>query len=116
VDKDAHVETAPRRPTAFEAIDAARHFADLLREVEYVERIILEDADWEGLRLWTVLASPAFEDRYGEPVYEAQGQVIDELGEPVFDFRVINVNELKGRLEDVLPANGRVLYERHART
>jgi hypothetical protein len=28
---------------------------------------------------------------------------------------VINVNELKGRLEDVLPADGRVLYERHAR-
>lgn len=103
---------APKRLTAFEAMDAARRFVDLLRHAEYVESILLEEGEWEGPRLWTVLSSPAFEDHYSEPIYEAQGHIVDDLSEPVFEFRVINVNELKGRLEDILPVNARVLYQR----
>src|SRR5438445_13888909 len=108
MDKDVHVETVPRKLTTYETIDAARRFAGLLRELEYVEKVILEEGGWEGLRLWVVLSSPAFEDRYADPVYEAQGRIIDDLSDPVFDFRVINQNELKGRLDEILPANANI--------
>lgn len=108
------MDTAPKRLTALEMMEAARRFVDLLRDVEYVDTIILENEEREAPELWTVLSSPAFEEGYRDPVYEAQGQVIDELSEPVFDFRVVNVNDHGGRLEHVLPAHGRVLYQRHA--
>lgn len=93
-------------------MEAARRFADLLRDVEYVEKVILEEAGWEGLRLWAVLSSPPFEDQYREPVYKAQSAVIHMLDAPAFDFRVVNINELEGRIEDVLPASAEMLYER----
>ncbi len=106
------MEIARKNPSMYQAMEAARRFADLLRGVDYVEKVVLEEAGWEGLRLWTVLSAPPFEEQYREAVYEAQSAVIDGLDAPVFDFRVVNVNELHGRVEDVLPAGAEVLYER----
>jgi hypothetical protein len=93
-------------------MEAARRFADLLRNVEYVEKVILEEAGMEGLRLWAVISSPPFEERYRDPVYEAQSAVIDMLNAPVFDFRIVNLNELNGQVEDSLPKASEILYER----
>jgi hypothetical protein len=93
-------------------MEAARRFADLLRNVEYVEKIILEEAGWGGLCLWAVLSSPPFEDQYREPVYKAQSAVMAMLDASVFDFRVVNINELEGRIEDILPTSAEMLYER----
>jgi hypothetical protein len=51
-----------------------------------------------------------FDDEARASVYEAQLDVIQDVDQPVVDFRVINLIELSGRrLEDVLPSNGLVL-------
>jgi hypothetical protein len=34
------------------------------------------------------------------------------LDASVFDFRVVNINELEGRIEDILPTSAEMLYER----
>lgn len=85
-------KASPKKLTTYEMMDAARRFVRHLQALQYLEEIVLEEVGQEGLRLWIVLSSPAFEDQYADPVYGSQGQLIGELSEPVFDFRVINVN------------------------
>lgn len=109
------MKTVSKKLTTYETIDAARQFANRLLSLQYVEEVVLEEVGQEVFRLWVVLSSPAFEDQYADPVYEAQEQLIGELSEPVFDFRVINVNEIKGRLEETLPQDADVLYVRPVR-
>lgn len=103
------------RITSFDASTAAQRYAELLSQNGYVERVVLEETPWEGRRLWAVLDAPPFRDEYRDPIYAAQERIIDELAEAVFDFRLVNVNELESPLDTVLPAAGHVLYERPAR-
>lgn len=103
---------ATERLTSFDASTAARRYADLLSRIPHVDMVVLEEIPWDGRRLWAVLDAPPFEPEYRTPVYEAQGEIIDQLDEAVFDFRVVNVRELNEPLGSVVPKDGYVLYQR----
>lgn len=87
-------------------------YVNKLKEIDVVQEI-RSYQDEDCITIMALVTTAPFDDLARAPVYEAQLDVIQEVDQPVVDFRVINLMELSGRsVADVLPSEGRVLWKR----
>ena len=87
-------------------------FVAKVRRVKEVKKVLLvEGGGFPGL--WTVLDAKPFDLDVNRPVYDAEGDFLRALDQPLLDFRVINLSEIdEDQHPYVIPQDATVLYER----
>lgn len=89
-------------------------FVEAAKAIPEVQMVLVEDPSFDYPRIWTVISAPAFVFSYRRRVYDAQLVAQQQDKESLVDFRLINVQEIKGSVENVLPSGHRVLFQRKA--
>ena len=79
-----------------------RFFAERLRDVEIVKEVRFT-YEVHGVTGWVITKGPRLDFPSEKPVHEALGDVLAFQNAPIFDFRIVNLNELP---EDNQPENG----------
>ena len=90
--------------------EAARNFAAIARRFPHVQQILLENG--QEPCIWTVIAAPPFENDYRYAVYNAQRDLLRRPDTPLLDFRLVNTNEIVVPLDQVVPAQAVLIFER----
>lgn len=76
-------------------------YIDLVKEIPEVVEVRLVD-DNGGQVLLTVISGTPFERTPRDKVYDAQIEVMENMKEPLLEFRLVNVREFAGRSIDEL--------------
>jgi hypothetical protein len=63
-------------------------------------------------RIWTVIDAPPHARTFRHKVYQAEMEAMDACAGVPADFLVLNIREITGNLEDVLPTRRRLLFQR----
>jgi hypothetical protein len=109
---------APSNPEPAELVQRMQfrrvllQFVQAVKDYSYVQWVFYEGDAPVHTRIWTVISAPEFDAGYRRPIYSAQVEALKKADEPVVDFRLINLRELEGDLEEVLPARRTELYSR----
>lgn len=98
------------QPTEDEMIST---YVDLVQQIPEVQLVVLvkDDPYAGGARLWVVVDAPRLDRNVENRVYDADFDVMRRYAEFPYDFRLINVRELRHPLEEVLP-DGDILFTR----
>ena len=107
------IRIIPQRYSPSKAEQIFLEFASRVRssgiviEVRYTQ-------DEERITAWTITDGPPFEFESNKPIYEAAIDAMSLQEEPVFDFRVININELEegGSIDDIVPRGAKTIWKR----
>ena len=94
-------------------MDVVNFFLEAARTIPEIQTVLAEDPSPEYARIWVVISAPPFETSYRHRVYAAQLSAQQRDPETCVDFRLVNVQEIKGSIEDVLPPSRRVLFRRN---
>jgi hypothetical protein len=87
-------------------------FVESIRDFPFVQSVFYEGDAPIHTRIWTVISAPEFDAGYRRPIYSAQIDALEQSDEPVVDIRLINLRELEGSLDEVLPARRTELFSR----
>ena len=104
-----------RRPQLSLAEQACSLFVRRMRPIGIVREVRCTE-DEDRITAWTITEGPVFDFDSNRPIYEAAIEVMRLTEESVFDFRIINVNELDegGSIEDILPTEAKAIWTRHS--
>ena len=96
-----------------EADRVIRFFAERLRDVDIVREVRFT-YEVHGVTGWVITAGPRLDFPSEKSIHEAIGDVLAFQKAPLFDFRVINLNELpKGSpLSYYIPKEAKTLWKR----
>lgn len=96
-----------------EADRVIRFFAERLREVEIVEEVRFT-YEVHGVTGWVITKGPRMEFPSERPVHEAIGDVLGFQKVPLFDFRIVNLNELPegNSMDYYIPKQAETLWKR----
>ena len=96
-----------------EADRVIRFFADRLRDVDIVREVRFT-YEVHGVTGWVITDGPRMDFETEKPVHEALGDVLVFQKATLFDFRVINLNELPNGnpLEYYVPKEAETLWKR----
>ena len=96
-----------------EADRVIRFFADRLRDVEIVNEVRFT-YEVHGVTAWVITKGPRMDFPSEEPVHEAIGDVLGFQKVPLFDFRIVNLNELPegNPMDYYIPAQAETLWKR----
>jgi hypothetical protein len=85
-------------------------FTKRVRDVEIVDEVRCTKEE-DLITAWVITNGPAFDFESNKPIYEAAVDAMRLHEESVFDFRVINLNELENgaSAEDIVPLQARVM-------
>ena len=100
------------RPTTLASLAKfCQGYVGLVSQVPEVSKVLLVH-DGDIPCLITLIEDAPFSREARYRVYEAQGQMMENVQELLVDFRVINVSELDVSLSMVIPPTSMVLFER----
>lgn len=96
-----------------EADRVIRFFAERLRDVEIVKELRFT-YELHGATGWVIMKGPRLDFLSEKPVHEAIGDVLTFQKAPLFDFRIVNLNELPegNSLESYIPSQAETLWKR----
>ncbi len=96
-----------------EADRVIRFFAERLRKVDIV-REVRYTYEVGGVTAWVIIDGPRMDFELEKPVHEAIGDALVFQKVALFDFRIINMNELRDGafLEDIVPEEAELLWKR----
>ena len=96
-----------------EADRVIRFFAERLRKVDIV-REVRYTYEVGGVTAWVITDGPRMDFELEKPVHEAIGDALVFQKVALFDFRIINMNELRDGafLEDIVPEEAELLWKR----
>ena len=89
-------------------------YIEMVSSINIVQRVWLVEAP-DVTTIWTIIDAPPFEDLLRTPIYDAQLQILRMMKAPVpLDFDILNIRELpkNQKLDDIIPASARLLWER----
>jgi len=87
-----------------------RNFIDMVKRLPYVQQVFYEGHAPVNARIWTLIAAPEFDPSPRRVIYKAQLDATSELNHPMTAFRLVNLREIEGDAEDILPEQRTVLY------
>ncbi len=97
-------------PDRNDVIQASVKAASAIPEVQLILLVAVSE---EAERVLTIIDAPRFSRDIEHRVYDAELQALDLQGEqPLVDFRLWNLRELRGPLENYLSAPRQVLFQR----
>jgi hypothetical protein len=69
--------------------------------------------DEDGVTVWVITEGPRMDFDSNKPIYEAALKTMRFVGKPIFDFRIVNVNEIEGgSVEDIVPTEAKSHWKR----
>jgi len=86
---------------------AIAQYVKRVRRLPHV-RSVAAEPEHGYIRVWTIISAPPFDFESRRPIYEVQQNVLQRTEEPL-EFRLINLNELDGGVQDVPPAGSELL-------
>lgn len=92
--------------------DVIRTFVNVASTIPEVQLILLVGQPQSGERVWTIMDAPRYDENFRHKVYQAELDALDANVGAFVDFYLLNVRELRGRLEEVLPPNSQILFRR----
>ena len=91
----------------------SRNYQKALESLKYVKQILsVVNADMYSI--WTVIEAPPFNDRYRDPIYNAQLNVLQQVGDDIsIDFHILNTSELCEDIqtEDIVPHGAKIIWQ-----
>ena len=96
-----------------EADRVIRFFAERLRDVDIVQEVRFT-YEVHGVTGWVITEGPRMDFESEKPVHEAIGDALAIQKVALFDFRIINLNELREGtlLEHIVPEEAEPLWRR----
>lgn len=91
----------------------SRNYQKALESLKYVKQI-LSIANADMYSIWTVIEAPPFDDHYRDPIYNAQLDVLQQVGDDIsIDFHILNTLELceDTQTEDIVPHGAKIIWQ-----
>lgn len=111
--QERSIQTADPAWLREEADRVIRFFAERLRDLEIV-REVRAAYEVHGVTAWVITDGPRMDFVSEKPVHEAIGDVLGFQKVPLFDFRIVNLNELPegNPIDYYIPPQAETLWKR----
>ena len=92
--------------------DVTSMFVAAAKHLPEVRMILVEGSYPDDVCVWTIIDAPPFERSTQDRVAQVVLKALQEGEDPPVDFHLINLRELTGDLQTILPTGHRMLFKR----